>query len=302
MKKEAPHSCPSSFSLQPSALKNAGGKSAAEVREMFAHVARRYDFLNHFLSLARDLYWRKEAARQASGLGAGDLIVDVCTGTGGLAFAFHRAAPEAAILALDFTPEMLALALGKAERKKVRALLYPGPPATERTEPASLDFRVPICDFRAGLTAIENRKSKIANITFSIGDALALPLPDDSAALAGVAFGLRNVADTERALKEMIRVIRPGGKVLVLEFTRPRGRLFGPLYMLYFRHVLPLLGRALAENFSHGEAYSYLPRSVEAFAGPDELARQLAALGLQDVRALPLTCGVVHLYVGLKTG
>ncbi|MGD0093133.1 MAG: ubiquinone/menaquinone biosynthesis methyltransferase [Planctomycetota bacterium] len=240
----------------PSVLPNAGGKSATEVREMFARVARRYDFLNHFLSLGRDFYWRKVAAREAAGLGPGDVLVDVCTGTGDLAFAFHKAAPEAQIVALDFTQEMIDLALRKAERQKVRA------------------------------------------VRFSVGDALALPLPDNSAALAGAAFGLRNVADTERALKELVRVVRPGGKVLVLEFTRPRGRLFGPAYMFYFRRILPLLARVFAAGA--GDAYSYLPRSVVAFAGPEELARQLASVGLRDVRAVPLTCGVVHLYVGVK--
>jgi len=275
---------------------NAGGKSPPEVREMFARVARRYDFLNHFLSLGRDFYWRKVAAREAAGLGPGDLIVDLCTGTGDLAFAFHKAAPEAAVFALDFTPEMIALALRKAERKKVRAS---GDmtrfPAVGKSGSCP---RMGILDLPAGPAQIENRKSKIANVVFSVGDALALPLADGSAALAGVAFGLRNVADTGRALKEMLRVVRPGGKVLVLEFTCPQGRFLGPAYMFYFRHILPLLGRVLAAGA--GGAYSYLPRSVEAFAGPEELAGQLAALGLRDVRAVPLTCGVVHLYVGRK--
>ncbi len=236
--------------------RNAGGKSPAEVREMFSRVSRRYDFLNHFLSLGLDITWRRRAAREADGLASGDVMADLCTGTGDLAFALLKRAPQACVLALDFTPEMVAYGPRKAERKKVRG------------------------------------------VTFGIGDSLALPIRDNSAALASVAFGIRNVADLERGLREMIRVVRPGGKVLVLEFTKPGGRIFGPLYMFYFRRILPLFGRLIAATA--GDAYRYLPQSVQAFAGPEEMAGRMRALGLTGVRALPLTFGVVHLYVGVK--
>src|SRR5687768_12319405 len=88
--------------------RNAGGKSPAEVREMFSRVSRRYDFLNHFLSLGLDITWRRFAAREAEGLGAGDVLADLCTGTGDLAFALNKRAPQARLIALDFTPEMVA--------------------------------------------------------------------------------------------------------------------------------------------------------------------------------------------------
>src|SRR5437868_743276 len=98
----------STASIQEKNPRNAGGKSGPEVREMFSRVARRYDFLNHFLSLGLDIYWRKVAAREANGLGANDAIADLCTGTGDLAFALNKAAPQAHIIGLDFTPEMVA--------------------------------------------------------------------------------------------------------------------------------------------------------------------------------------------------
>jgi demethylmenaquinone methyltransferase/2-methoxy-6-polyprenyl-1,4-benzoquinol methylase len=240
---------------QPAPL-NAGGKSPAEVREMFSRVSRRYDFLNHLLSLGLDITWRRRAAREADGLGLGDVLADLCTGTGDLAFALHKRAPKARLIALDFTPEMVAYGPEKAARKKVQA------------------------------------------ITFGIGDSLNLPLADNSAALSSVAFGIRNVADLDRGLREMVRVVRPGGKVLVLEFTRPPGMLFGPLYMFYFRRVLPLIGRLIAATA--GDAYRYLPQSVQAFAGPDEMRGRMSALGLTNVKALPMTFGTVHLYVGIK--
>lgn len=223
---------------------------------MFSRVSRRYDFLNHFLSLGLDIHWRRVAAREAAGLGRTDTIADLCTGTGDLAFALNRSAPESPILALDFTPEMVAFGPQKAARKSV------------------------------------------SKITFGIGDTLSLPLRDESVALASVAFGIRNVADLRRGLSEMARVVRPGGKVVVLEFTKPSGHVFGPLYMFYFRHILPLLGRVIAATA--GDAYRYLPQSVQAFAGPEEMSAHLRERGLVNVRAAALTFGTVHLYVGQK--
>jgi len=237
-------------------LRNAGGKSPGEVREMFSRVARRYDFLNHFLSLGLDIRWRNIAAREAAGLGQGDVIADLCTGTGDLAFALHKAAPDARIVALDFTPEMVASAPEKAARKNIKS------------------------------------------VQFGIGDTLSLPFQDNSVALAGVAFGIRNVGNLERGIREMSRIVRPGGKVLVLEFSRPRGFLIGPAYMFYFRYILPLLGRLIAATA--GDAYRYLPQSVQAFAGPEEMSQLMVAQGLTNVRATALTFGVVHLYVGVK--
>ena len=237
--------------------RNAGGKSADEVREMFSRVSQRYDFLNHFLSMGLDILWRRRAAREARGLGAGDTLADLCTGTGDLAFALHSVAPLARIVALDFTYEMVAYGPKKAARKKV------------------------------------------AGLEFGIGDSLSLPLKENSVAIASVAFGIRNVADLNLGLSEMVRVVRPGGKVLVLEFTKPKGFLFGPLYMFYFRHILPLVGRLIAATA--GDAYKYLPQSVQAFAGPEEMSERMSGLGLKNVRAIPMTFGTVHLYVGEKT-
>jgi demethylmenaquinone methyltransferase/2-methoxy-6-polyprenyl-1,4-benzoquinol methylase len=240
----------------PSQQLNAGGKSGAEVREMFSRVARRYDFLNHFLSMGLDIHWRAVAAREVRGLTAADTLADLCTGTGDLAIMLKKAAPDASVVALDFTPQMVAFGPPKAQRKKM------------------------------------------AGITFGIGDSLSLPLRDNSVAAASVGFGIRNVSDLDRGLGEMIRVVRPGGKVLVLEFTKPSGSVFGPAYMFYFRHVLPLFGRLIAATA--GDAYKYLPQSVQAFAGPDEMTGRMRALGLRDVRAIAMTFGVVHLYVGIK--
>jgi demethylmenaquinone methyltransferase/2-methoxy-6-polyprenyl-1,4-benzoquinol methylase len=240
-----------------SASRNAGGKSGPEVREMFSRVARRYDFLNHFLSLGLDIRWRGIAAREVVNLGDGDAIADLCTGTGDLAVALKKAAPKSRVIALDFTPEMAAIGPPKAARKK------------------------------------------LDRIAFGIGDSLSLPLRENSVAAASVAFGIRNVADLDRGLREMARVVRPGGKVLVLEFTKPHGKIFGPIYMFYFRYILPFFGRMIAATA--GDAYRYLPQSVQAFAGPEEMTERMRAIGLKEVRAVSMTFGVVHLYVGTKS-
>src|SRR3954469_21151455 len=132
------------------------------------------------------------------------------------------------------------------------------------------------------------------------GDTQRLPLPEDTFGVVSVAFGLRNVADTVRGIDEMIRVARPGGKVAILEFSRPRGAILGRLYLLFFRRVLPRIGQALAPNDS--DAYNYLPASVMQFPDGRAMLDLLAARGLDEVRQYPLTFGIASLYVGVKPG
>jgi demethylmenaquinone methyltransferase/2-methoxy-6-polyprenyl-1,4-benzoquinol methylase len=143
------------------------------------------------------------------------------------------------------------------------------------------------------------RKAKAdAGVTLIEGDTQRLPLPDDTFGVVTVAFGLRNVADTVKGIDEMIRVARPGGKVAILEFSRPRGPLLGRLYLVFFRRVLPRVGQALAPNDQ--DAYNYLPASVMQFPDGQAMLDLLAARGLTDLRLYPLTFGIASLYVGTK--
>ena len=143
-----------------------------------------------------------------------------------------------------------------------------------------------------------DRAGADSRITFIEADAQACPLPSDAFQIVCVAFGLRNVADTDRGLAEMTRVCAPGGRVAVLEFSTPTWQPFKAIYGWYFRNVLPRIGQLFARN--SGDAYEYLPTSVGEFPQGEALAERMRAAGLTDVRRYPLTLGVATLYVGKK--
>ena len=125
-----------------------------------------------------------------------------------------------------------------------------------------------------------------------------MPFADNHFQIVSVAFGLRNVTDSDRGLREMLRVCRPGGRIAVLEFSMPRWQPFKFLYGVYFRHVLPRIGQALARN--RHDAYNYLPDSVGEFPSGESLAQRMRAAGASQVHHYPLSLGVATLYVGTK--
>ena len=142
------------------------------------------------------------------------------------------------------------------------------------------------------------RRARAATVSFLEADTQRLPFADNVFQITVVAFGLRNVTDTDRGLAEMVRVTQPGGRVAILEFSKPRHWLFGRLYRLYFRRVLPCVGQLLSR--SKDNAYRYLPASVMEFPDGDALAERLRGHGLTDVRWHPFTFGIATLYVGTK--
>ena len=248
---------------RPADVRNPGGRTGDEVRRMFAGIARRYDLANTILSFGLDARWRRRAAMEAAGLPPGP-IVDVCSGTGAMAFELDRTrGTEAkgmrrAIVGVDFCAEMLTEAAARSAR----------------------------------------RGNGASTLFFVRADALRLPLADGSAAAAFAAFGIRNVPDAAACLREMARVVARGGKVVVLEFSMPRGRFLGALYGIYSRAVLPTLGRLITRT--RDDAYSYLQRSVRAFSCSGDLALLMRDAGLADVSVEPLAGGIVSLYVGRK--
>jgi demethylmenaquinone methyltransferase/2-methoxy-6-polyprenyl-1,4-benzoquinol methylase len=151
--------------------------------------------------------------------------------------------------------------------------------------------RVTGVDFAEGM--LERARRKSAAIEWVAGDLLALPFADEVFEAATVGFGVRNVPELERALAELRRVLRPGGRLAILEITRPRG-LLAPFYRLWFDGVVPLLGKVLPG----GSAYTYLPASVRRFPGPDELSALVEAAGFRGVGYRLLAGGIVAIHVG----
>jgi demethylmenaquinone methyltransferase/2-methoxy-6-polyprenyl-1,4-benzoquinol methylase len=230
-------------------------KSPARIASMFDAIARRYDLLNHVLSVGLDVRWRAHAIREA-GLAPDARVLDLCTGTADFAIAAQHAAPKARIVGVDFAGQMLRVGLDKL---RARAL---------------------------------DRQ-----ITLVRGDATAIPLRDGWADAATIGFGIRNVAQPEGALKELARIIRPGGKLIILEFGEPVIPGIRGLYNWYFRFVLPQLGRLVSK---HQSAYSYLPASVGSFPAPPVFAATISSHGFTNVRPVPLTLGIVYLYIAVR--
>jgi demethylmenaquinone methyltransferase/2-methoxy-6-polyprenyl-1,4-benzoquinol methylase len=142
-----------------------------------------------------------------------------------------------------------------------------------------------------------DRAGHNGRMTFVEADTQELPFLDNTFQVVTVAFGLRNVSDTDRGLREMTRVCRPGGKVAVLEFSTPRWQPFKAVYQGYFKNILPRIGRLISKDAS---AYTYLPDSVQAFPYGEAFATKLREAGFTSVRIRPLTLGIASLYVATK--
>lgn len=223
---------------------------------MFAAIAQRYDLNNRLHSFGRDQMWRRRAVAMAN-VGPDDHVLDVACGTGDLTEAFARARP-AAVTGLDFTAEMLAIAREKASRHARKA----GVPKPEYVE----------------------------------GDAMALPFGDASFDIVSIAFGIRNVAEPECALGEFRRVLRPGGRLIVLEFSTPQNRVLRALNGFYTCRLMPITATLLAGKGGRSGAYRYLPASVTTFQDSAELVGSIARAGFKDVSVHPMTFGVCAIY------
>jgi len=221
---------------------------------MFGGIAGSYDLLNHLLSMNQDRRWRRKACAVAAGEGP---VLDVCAGTGDMAFEWHESGSGAPVTAADFCHEMLVLG-----RQKV----------VER----GLDGQV----------------------RFLAADTRALPFRDDSFGVVSAAFGIRNVSNLRGGISEMIRVARPGGRVVILEFTMPRNPVFRAIYLFYFLLVLPFVGNLVSGT--EESAYTYLPRSVLNFPNRARLMEIMAEEGLAEVAATDLSLGIVNVLHGRK--
>lgn len=237
----------------------AGEARRRQVRTIFTEIAPRYDLLNHLLSLNVDKRWRRRAAA-------------------GLVEAVRRAPRNGKGRAL-----LLDSCAGTCDLARELATM------------SDFDGFVAAADFALPMLVEGAKKMEGLPAARTCADALSLPFADDSLDGAAVAFGLRNLADTRRGLAELRRVLRPAGPLFVLEFTVPPNPVVRAGYHLYFKGVLPLLGRLVS---GHPWAYSYLPRSVGAFPGPEPLADEFRRVGFQEVGYELLSFGIAALHWG----
>lgn len=241
--------------------------AAQAVRQMFDSIAPRYDLLNHVLSANIDrLWWRRAARRFRDVLARPDAqILDICCGTGDLTMALLKLRPPGAqpVLAGDFARAMLARGAQKFGRQT------PENGAAAAAKPYAI--------------AIE-------------ADALHLPLRGESLDLIVTAFGFRNLANYAAGLREFYRTLKPGGQLGILEFSEPGGWM-GKAYALYFRRVLPAIGRLICGKDG---PYNYLPSSVGAFPAPGEMLEMLRAAGYVDCAWQPYTFGIAGLYTATR--
>lgn len=225
------------------------------VRDKFAAISNKYDFLNSLLSLKVDRYWRWVTTRELREFPEG-AVLDLCAGTLPLSLELTRQAPKRTVLAVDFCEDML----------------------------------------RSGLKSLpsDERRNRIGAVC---GDGEEIPAASEKFWGVTVAFGVRNLARTQKGLAEMYRVLKPGGKLLILEFSRPRNVFFKPIYNFYLNSVLPKVAGLVSGD---KEAYEYLASSIAEFYEPEELLAMIREAGFSKQSCRPLTMGIVSIYIGVK--
>ena len=228
-----------------------------QIQQMFDGIAPDYDRLNHLMSLGADRSWRRRALREIVTPGTPQQILDLACGTG------------------DFS---LAIA-----RK-----MHP-------------DSRITGLDLSGGMLAIMREKVARAGLRDRIsckqGDSEAMPFTDGAFDVVTIAFGIRNFEHREAALSEILRVLKPGGRLVILELSVPEGRFFRWFYNLYFKHFVPWIGGRISGDRA---AYEYLPASVQAFPGRREWTGTMARCGFTQVRHRAFTFGICRMYIGEK--
>ena len=225
-----------------------------QVAQMFDNIAKRYDFLNRFLSVGIDIYWRKKTIDQLKN-NKPLTILDIATGTGDLAIESVRLDPKQ-ITGVDISEQMLEIGRDKIQKKNL---------------------------------------NKIIQLRY--GDSENLPFENNSFDAITCAFGVRNFENLEKGLQEMYRVLKNGGKVVILEFSKPQQFPVKQLYTFYFNSVLPVIGKLISKDIS---AYTYLPESVNMFPDGKTFLNCLKSVGFSNPIQKSLSFGIASIYTAEK--
>ena len=235
--------------------KNSSSGKKEQVALMFNNIARRYDFLNHFLSLGIDKIWRRKTIKSLKGISENPVILDVASGTGDLAISALQLNPKQ-IIGIDISEEMLNVGIKKIQKKGYSRLIK-----LQKGDSENIEFEN---DFFNGIT---------------------------------VAFGVRNFENLQKGLSEMYRVLKPKGKVAILEFSKPAKFPVKQIYNFYFNKILPFIGKLISNDNS---AYTYLPESVNQFPEKDEFIAELKKIGFKKCNFKLVSFGIATIYSAEK--
>jgi len=225
-----------------------------EVAEMFNNISKRYDFLNHFLSMGIDKIWRKKAVK-ILGENNPKIILDIATGTGDFAVEALKLKPTK-IIGIDISQGMLDMGIAKMKKKKVDHI-----------------------------------------IDLQIGDSENLHFDDNYFDGYTVGFGVRNFENLEKGLGEMLRVLKPNGKAVILEFSKPKKFPIKQSYHVYSKYILPTIGKTVSKD---ARAYTYLPESIAAFPEGEAFKSIMEKVGYQNVGSKLVSGGIATIYFGSK--
>jgi len=225
-----------------------------EVAEMFNNISKRYDFLNHFLSLGIDKLWRKKAIKQLESVQP-KKILDIATGTGDFAIAALKLNPEE-VIGVDISQGMLDMGIVKMKKRKFDHV-----------------------------------------IKMQLGDSEQLNFEDNYFDALTVGFGVRNYENLEKGLADMLRVLRPGGKAVILEFSKPKKFPVKQFFGFYSKYLIPFFGKSISKD---KRAYAYLPESVAAFPEGKDFESIMTKVGYKSVSSIMVSGGIATIYMGVK--